>query len=307
MNNLFKEQYPYLASTIKDSHYNTVTKLTVSPIDLMIPARFDFMAKLIYLDGLKGCYDPFRSYEIYKSHLLAFGGRRIKEAGNPEKNTIEKYINVFQSLNQAANSDDKDTVWCEHYPIPVDANFMAMDGAHRVSCALNTKNMITIYYLKDYSFPYRYDYLFFRYRLLHESMILEMVLKYAKLKSLTLFRVTYKKYSKVPFLLTALKYRNALLPVYMLKLSSKSFLVVTDNAHTSPDYVTAFLKNNLHNRSKLDLITNQEEIIQYLQSFIAHYQKKEDRHYKVTYFIKDRLLRLYFITLGIIKKIIPYF
>ncbi len=306
MNKLFKEQYTYLASTMTENNYKTVTKLHISPKDLVTPARLDFMAKLIYLDSLNGHYEPYHSYEIYKSHLLAFGGRRIKEPGNPNKDSIEKYIDVFQALNKTAGSKDKDRIWCEHNPIPVDASFIAMDGAHRISCALKSKEIIAIYYLKDYYFPYRYDYLFFRYRLLHESMILEMVKKYADMKSLTLFQVNTEKSLKIPFILSCIKYRHAFLPVYMLKTSSKSFIIITDNTHISPNYVTTYLNEQLSKKSKVNIIKSQEEIIHSLENLIVTYQKKEMKNLKGIYIIKDKLLRFYLVIRETSKKILSY-
>lgn len=286
---------------MEGNQYTFVKPLIVSPNSLILPSRFDFMAKLIYLDGLNGNYDKDRSYEIYKNHILAFGGRKIIEAGNPLKDSIEKYLDVFHSLYDAVNSAN--SIWCQDKPIPVDRNFMALDGAHRISSAYGKKQAMAVYYLKDYVFPYRYDYLFFRLRLVPETMILEMALKYNQLKPLTLFKITYKSFLRFPFFLFTLKYRRVISPVYMLKTSSKSFLIVSDNTAVSPFYVRNYLKKHLQRQVTLDIISGKKEIDQVLRYFILPLQKKE-RKSKCSYYIKDKLLRAYFIVLEFIKKIV---
>lgn len=323
MNNSFRKHYPYLVSTMDESQYEFVNILTVSPNSLILPSRFDFMAKLIYLDSLNGNYDKERSYEIYKNHILAFGGRKIKEAGNPSKDSIEKYLDVFHSLNDAINSANEkstdknstgentanmsstkdDSLWCQDIPIPIDLNFMALDGAHRISSAYGKKQAIVVYYLKDYVFPYRYDYLFFRLRLVPESMILEMALKYNQLKPLTLFKITYKNLLKLPFFLFTLKCQKVLSPVYMLKISSKSFFIVSDNTTISPSAVKNYLIIHLGKQITLDIICDTKEIDQALRYFLLPYQKKE-KNSKYSYYIKDKFLRAYFIVLELIKKIV---
>lgn len=196
MTNEFQQQYPFRAATIKKQHRASIQKVLLPSRQLICPARFDFMAKLLFLDSTKKVFDSKRGLEIYQKHLLAFNGGKIREPGNFKKNSLEKYILTFLSIYQSILEMPSEENCFFQLPLPVTRSLMAIDGSHRICSAISTGHSLWVYHLENYEAPYCYDYRFFRHRFLDESILLEMALKYNEQKSLALIRVVFSQKPK---------------------------------------------------------------------------------------------------------------
>lgn len=98
----------------------------------LTPQRLDLVCKLIYIDCYINNKNLNYAIEIYKEHIRAFSEGTFIEPGNPEKNSIEKYIDSFNEmiLTCSKGISHKQSV----VPVGVDGNIL--DGAHRTAIAI---------------------------------------------------------------------------------------------------------------------------------------------------------------------------
>ncbi len=90
--------------------------------------RFDLAFKLYFLPLLESdCYSDFRR-ACYKYHIKAFSLGSFAEPGNLEKNSYEKYEDVFRQLFhdiQKSGFDETKSL------IPLSEDGSILNGAHR--------------------------------------------------------------------------------------------------------------------------------------------------------------------------------
>lgn len=100
---------------------------------LICPQRFDLYALLLYIDHkVKGVKNDIYAYNVYKERTRTITAFKMSETGNDSKNSFQDFITVFDNLiedTQKGNFDENRTL------IPVDKNYVLMDGAHRTACA----------------------------------------------------------------------------------------------------------------------------------------------------------------------------
>lgn len=100
---------------------------------LICPQRFDLYALLLYIDHkVKGVKNDTYAYDVYKERTRTITAFKMSETGNDKKNSFQDFITVFDNLIEdtlKGNFDENRTL------IPVDKNYVLMDGAHRTACA----------------------------------------------------------------------------------------------------------------------------------------------------------------------------
>ncbi len=148
--------------------------------DLITPERFDLVAKYIFAEA----YDTKRGQawatELYAKHIEAFSGGNYSEPGDEQKNTLDDFIRVFESVIESIRErgfrEDISTVEvCQN----VFGDYYIANGAHRVSAAaVLNKSVSTVLSKTTYQ---AYDYLFFRKQLLDQVYLDAMAVKYAEI------------------------------------------------------------------------------------------------------------------------------
>lgn len=105
---------------------------TIDGRKLICSQRFDLYANLLYIDHkVKGVKDDY-ALSVYKERTRTITGFKMSEAQNARKNSFEDFRAVFDALINDTKNGKYDA---ERTLIPVDKNYVLMDGAHRASCA----------------------------------------------------------------------------------------------------------------------------------------------------------------------------
>lgn len=125
---------------------------------LLCTARFDFYGILLYIDcRVKGIQDMSFARKVYLERTRAMTGDSFCENSNPDKNSFEAYVNSLDNLiNDCLNNrfDPLRTF------IPVDRDYIPMDGAHRVCCAAYFNKKVNILRFPEYVYQFKgYKYL----------------------------------------------------------------------------------------------------------------------------------------------------
>ncbi|MFW5650785.1 MAG: lipopolysaccharide biosynthesis protein [Acetivibrio ethanolgignens] len=220
--NVLFEQYPYLCATFRLKKSMKIRRKEVSAESLISPYRLDLMAKLLLLTAKNGTYDRKRADDLYKKHLEAFSNRLMIESGQNEKRGLQKYLDTFEQIASTTREDSNTLVQLGN-PIPVDAKYMAMDGAHRISTAIFYEKRLLVY-LFDKKLPNKYDFLFFRKRFLAETYIIEMAKKYVDMRKCCLYTLPAGILEDKEFR----KIYDEYAPVYMKKLNSGKIIMLLD-------------------------------------------------------------------------------
>lgn len=181
--NTLKNKYPYNLLTEYFLDVNDITKDTPYSIyeieakELIGANRIDLMAKMAYIDfkERKICCDFGK--ELYCKHIEAFSNGTYKEPGTPEKNSIEKYLNDFDNIINTIKKNGFDS---NISLVPIGENNEVLDGSHRVSAAAYYNKKITVIKFEDLC--RKYDYNFFKERLLQEEYLDYMINEYLRLK-----------------------------------------------------------------------------------------------------------------------------
>ena len=141
---------------------------------LIVPGRFDLIAKINYIKAYDTGVGLKWAEELYRKHIEAFSQGR--EPGNDEKNSIDAYVKVFNQLI----SDIKTNGFSENISvIPVGAKNEIMDGAHRVSIAAYFNLKLPIIRFENLHANNNYE--FFENQLLDHKYLDCMAYEYVKL------------------------------------------------------------------------------------------------------------------------------
>ena len=105
----------------------------VDPRQFLSKNRIDLVCKLYYIE----CREKGRGIEfakeVYRVHIESITYGRFSEVWNSEKNSLEKYFEVFDDLIDNIKThgfDEKKSV------IPVSEDSIILDGSHRVAAAI---------------------------------------------------------------------------------------------------------------------------------------------------------------------------
>ncbi|MBP2114404.1 hypothetical protein [Paenibacillus silagei] len=145
--------------------------------DLIVSERIDLIAKIKYIEFREKGYDLTYIKKLYSAHIEAFSDGTYIEPGNEAKNSIEDYLDTFDSLiddikKQGINPDKS--------VIPVGKNNTILDGAHRIAIAAYFKQKVPVIRFNDLSVSYGTS--FFENRLLDNEYIDYLVTEYCKIK-----------------------------------------------------------------------------------------------------------------------------
>lgn len=135
--------------------------------------RFDLAFKLAYLQELEHGVTNGFGKECYAKHIDAFSLGSYTEPGNPEKNSLQKYLDVFDKLNQDIKGKGFDI---SKGKIPLANDGSILNGAHRTTIGIY--HHINLPVEATNSAPREFDYKYFKARGLNEEYLDFGALKY---------------------------------------------------------------------------------------------------------------------------------
>lgn len=159
--------------------YNKITEETVYEIfdicavDLFTANRIDLVVKYYYIECREKKFNLDFAKELYTKHIEAFTDGTFTEHGNPNKNSIEKYFEVFNHLID--NFKEKGYT-PDISLIPVGKNYEILDGSHRTACAAYFNQKVKV--IRFPKLSVNYDLNFFRRRLLDDYYLDFMAKRY---------------------------------------------------------------------------------------------------------------------------------
>lgn len=140
--------------------------------------RFDLNAILLYIDQkVKGVKDLSFAKDIYYQRTNIITGFSCSEKGNENKNSFEDFIDCLDKLIDDFSNERYDA---QRSPVPVDCNYVIMDGAHRVCCAAYFNTPVRIVRFIDKDFKQHVTSEFLRKNALPEYAADAMALEYCK-------------------------------------------------------------------------------------------------------------------------------
>lgn len=129
----------------------------LSAHELLTWDRLDLAIKIYYLSNLGR--DMGLPLDIYREHIKCFSLGSYTEPGNPQKNSLEKYVESFVQTHISISTqgfDDNQSL------LPLSIDGALLNGAHRLSCAIiESTNVKTI---KTTLPRENYDWKFFKSR-----------------------------------------------------------------------------------------------------------------------------------------------
>ncbi|UKK50389.1 hypothetical protein L6472_10190 [Prevotella sp. E13-17] len=162
-------------SYLKYSLDDNCIEETIDARKLLCTARFDFYGILIYIDQkVRGVQDLTWAKNIYKERTSAMTGHKLSEPGSDEKNSFDDFISVLDTLIDEFQNDRFDI---DRTLVPVDKDYVPMDGAHRVTCAAYFGKQV-----KVLRFPDR-EYQFKGYQYLKHELLPTLISDYMALES----------------------------------------------------------------------------------------------------------------------------
>lgn len=143
---------------------------------LLLPARFDLIAKYIYIFFSQNAPDSEFGKDLYLRHIEAFTNGSFRESDNENKNNANQYEKEYQKVIDSIRSKgfDKNVSL-----IPAGEDWSILDGAHRVAAAAYFDK--SVYVIKFNHVKKNYNYAFFKDKFLDTVYLDYMALTYCKL------------------------------------------------------------------------------------------------------------------------------
>jgi hypothetical protein len=180
---MIKYKYPLNKLHNYFLNYNEITKDTeytlfdIDAKELITANRIDLVVKYYYIECREKNNNFEFAKELYIKHIEAFSDGTFSEQGNSNKNSIEKYLQVFNSLID----DFKINGYKEDISIiPIGKNYALLDGSHRTACAAYFNQKIKVIQFNHLFVDYGFN--FFRKRLLDDIYLDFISTKYIILK-----------------------------------------------------------------------------------------------------------------------------
>lgn len=148
---------------------------TVNANELISIDRIDLIAKLKYIEFKEKGYNSLFAKQLYVRHIEAFTLGTYSEMGNDHKTSIDAYIECFDALIDDIKTNGFNNA---KSVIPVGANNIIFDGAHRVAICAYFNMEISII-----RFPIAAPAInisFFKRRMLPENDLDYLMLEYCK-------------------------------------------------------------------------------------------------------------------------------
>lgn len=188
------ESYPFNKLTeyfVRKNHIDVEKQYEIASVpakSLICPERFDLMAKWIYIDALEKGIDMTFATKIYRDSINAFSCGTFTEPGTDLKNTFDIYLNQFNEIIQDIKNNGFDS---EKSLVPVGADDVICDGAHRVAAAAYYNRNVTIIRFPQLSRNFNYDY--FRSFLMSDINMGYMAMKYSEIMPNCYFACVWPK------------------------------------------------------------------------------------------------------------------
>lgn len=177
--------------------YNKITEDTSYKIfdicakDLIQANRIDLVVKYYYIDCRENNSNLDFARELYKKHIEAFTDSTFTEEGNANKNSIEKYFEVF---NHLIDSFKEEGYRPDISLIPIGKNYEILDGSHRTACAAYFNQKVKVIRFPGLWVNYGFD--FFRRRLLDDYYLDFIAKKYSELSNKVYLLFSWPKIRK---------------------------------------------------------------------------------------------------------------
>ena len=161
---------PHFIESLTSDEYEVKT---IKAKSLLTSTRFDLAFKLLYLDLKSTNIDLAK--ELYKKHIEAFHLGKVFEPGNARKNSIERFIEEFDSTSSSISRSGFDSF---KSLIPLSINGSIANGAHRVASAIYADRNVEVVDLDVNN--HIYDYQFFYQRNVSEDKLDIAAIKYVE-------------------------------------------------------------------------------------------------------------------------------
>lgn len=95
--------------------------------------RLDLIVKEKYVENREKSYGLKFIEDLYREHIEAYSDGTFTELDNPQKNSIDKYMEAFDKVIDSVRTngvDEKISV------VPINSNNVLLNGAHRTSAAI---------------------------------------------------------------------------------------------------------------------------------------------------------------------------
>lgn len=145
--------------------------------DLINRRRVDIVVKYNYIRSRETGENLEFAEELYIKHIEAFSDGTFSEQGNKDKDSMSKYIDIFNAMIddfKTRGFDEKQSI------IPIGKNGEILDGSHRVACAIYFDEKVKVMKFPHLSVDYGFE--FFRKRLLDDIYIDSIAKEYVRLK-----------------------------------------------------------------------------------------------------------------------------
>lgn len=169
-------------------HIDSKTPFSIEKLpatELIVPQRLDVLIKVYYVETkVKGYHMEF-SKELYSKHISSITQFTNSENGQSNKKGIEAFLNVFDELIESFSKEGFND---EVSLIPVSADGIILDGAHRLACAIFFNKEVSIIRFNHIKIgnvdqPGIYDYNYFRNYLLDQKYLdvaVQSYIRYSK-------------------------------------------------------------------------------------------------------------------------------
>lgn len=198
-----------------DSYFKAYNKINeevdyqleeINPKQLLNSRRIDLVVKYYYIKARETGENLAFAQELYGKHLEAFSDGTFEEQGNPEKDSLGKYFEVFDALIDDFKKGGFDAT---RSVLPVGGHGEILDGSHRTACALYFESPVTIIRFPAITVDYGFD--FFRKRLLDDYYLDFIAKEYVMLKEQVDTLLVWPKAGKnknIKYIEAALKRHN---------------------------------------------------------------------------------------------------
>ena len=145
--------------------------------------RIDLVAKHIYIDSKVLNKNREFSKELYASHISAFThGKFIEQGQEGKKEGVDSFFKVFDDLIEEIESNGFDASLSR---VPVDKDFVIMDGAHRTAVCSYFNLPIEVSQFNT-STP-AYNYAFFKERMLEPKYLDFIIHRYIQISNKNIY------------------------------------------------------------------------------------------------------------------------
>ena len=160
--------------------------------ELLVSSRLDLVVKYKYVEAYDKGLDIAFIQDLYYAHLEAFSEGAFIEPGKENtKKSYQNYVTVFHELIESIKENGVKKEWSV---IPVGRNNTIIDGSHRVAIAMFYD--LTIPIVRYEEFDDRYDYNFFRNKLLEKRYLDYIATEYIRLKENVFFACIWPRADK---------------------------------------------------------------------------------------------------------------